>query len=173
MLWFPDLLGDAPDDAGEVRIVGSVALAHLVSAVAVAAREVLDEYGEDGYRQAWVEHPFPTTALAALEAPALDRRLAECVRPPQRRCPFARKGAARRGAWRWGLIPVAGLLHRNQTPCPTRRHFPVCVREATAPKGPSHRSWAALSPRAIRSSAPRLGPVGSLSVGRRFVARHR
>jgi len=35
--------------------------------VVAGARRVLDEYGETGYRQKWVEHPFPTEHLRALE----------------------------------------------------------------------------------------------------------
>lgn len=35
-------------------------------------------------------------------------------------------------------MPVAGLLHRNQTPCPTHRHYPVmCAGGPSPPSGPA------------------------------------
>jgi hypothetical protein len=56
------------DDAGKLAVAGRVRLDALASALATAARAVLDEHGESGYRERWVEHPFPTAALEALEA---------------------------------------------------------------------------------------------------------
>jgi hypothetical protein len=68
VLWFDDLWNELPDDRGEERLAGTVALASLAEAVASGARKALDRYGEQGYREKWPEHDFPTAALTAIEA---------------------------------------------------------------------------------------------------------
>jgi len=67
VLWFDDQLDHLPDDAGDERIVGRVALDELVAAIAAGAREVLERHGEQGYRERWIEHPFPVAQLQRLE----------------------------------------------------------------------------------------------------------
>ena len=39
----------------------------FVRAIAAGARRVLEVHGEAGYREKWVDHPFPTEHLLALE----------------------------------------------------------------------------------------------------------
>jgi hypothetical protein len=66
-----------------------------------------------------------------------------------------------------GLMPVAGLLHRNQTPCPTRRHYPVMCTGRPSPSRPradssrTTQNWSTTGPRLIPlENSPRrlLGP---------------
>ena len=51
-----------------VRTVDSAELEKLKQWIAQGARRVLHGQGEEGYREQWVEHPFPTADLRALEA---------------------------------------------------------------------------------------------------------
>ena len=67
LLWFDDLYPPQPDEQGLVGIDDTCAFTAFVQAVAGAARAVLGEHGEDGYLERWVEHPFPTAHLHALE----------------------------------------------------------------------------------------------------------
>lgn len=66
-----DYLDQPADDLGEDEIDGTVPLRSLAEAVAAGARAVLEEHGESGYKERWIEHPFPTATLAELEL-ALD-----------------------------------------------------------------------------------------------------
>ena len=39
----------------------------MASAIADGLSRVLDQYGEDGYRELWIEHPFPTETLRLVQ----------------------------------------------------------------------------------------------------------
>ena len=43
-------------------------LAEMERVFTAAMRDVLDEWGEDGYRAEWVEHRFPTDLLELVES---------------------------------------------------------------------------------------------------------
>lgn len=55
-------------DEGTTILDESCQLVELVRAIASAARGVLDQYGEQGYRRKWAEHDFPVAQLEELEA---------------------------------------------------------------------------------------------------------
>jgi hypothetical protein len=63
-----DIYDDEPDDAGKLIFDASCDFHAFVAALASGARRVLEEHGEAGYRENWVDHPFPTARLLALEA---------------------------------------------------------------------------------------------------------
>lgn len=63
---FPELWGDRPDEEGEVLLDERCVASDFVAAVRDALQCVLDEHGEDGYRERWVEHGFPMAQLLAL-----------------------------------------------------------------------------------------------------------
>jgi hypothetical protein len=73
ILWFDDLWTGARDAAGDVRFDATCSLRGLADAVMSAARRVLERHGEDGAPAKWVERPFPTEELRALEARAAVR----------------------------------------------------------------------------------------------------
>jgi hypothetical protein len=81
VLWFDSLWGPDADDMGKVLLNASCPLVAFQGAIAAGAREVLDEWGEDGYQARWIEHDFPTAALLQLEA-SLERSLAAGSRRP-------------------------------------------------------------------------------------------
>jgi hypothetical protein len=58
---------DAPDADGEVLLDAECQVSDLGSAIASGARRLLNEVGADGYREKWVEDPFPLDELTALE----------------------------------------------------------------------------------------------------------
>jgi hypothetical protein len=66
ILWFYDIYKSQHDEAGKLVFETRQPLAELRRVIAAAAAQVLVELGEDGYRDHWVEHPFPTAALRAL-----------------------------------------------------------------------------------------------------------
>jgi hypothetical protein len=66
ILWFYDIYKSQHDEAGKLVFETRRPLAELRRVIAAAAAQVLAELGEDGYRDHWVEHPFPTAALRAL-----------------------------------------------------------------------------------------------------------
>jgi hypothetical protein len=68
ILWFHDIYKPQPDEAGRLIFATRQPLAELVRAVSAAAAHLLEEVGEDGYRERWVEHAFPTAALAELSS---------------------------------------------------------------------------------------------------------
>jgi hypothetical protein len=74
ILEFNDQYDQEPDSAGRQVFAAHESLDAVVTAVAQAARRLLEESGEDEYLRRWVEHPFPTESLLALEAtlPGLD-----------------------------------------------------------------------------------------------------
>jgi hypothetical protein len=63
-----DIYDDAPNEAGELIFDESCDFRAFVAATASGARRVLEQHGETGYREKWVDHPFPTEHLLALEA---------------------------------------------------------------------------------------------------------
>jgi hypothetical protein len=69
VLAFPEwrAIMDAPDEDGEMLLDASCAVGELIAAIAAGARKVLHEWGEDGYEAKWVDHPFPSRELEALE----------------------------------------------------------------------------------------------------------
>jgi hypothetical protein len=66
VLAFPELWGSRPDEEGEELFRSRQSAVGLASAVLSAAQRVLDEHGEDGYQQQWLEHPFPTATFDRL-----------------------------------------------------------------------------------------------------------
>lgn len=68
ILWFDDLWGSKPDEQGRPVIAVACSLVGFQRGIAAGARAVLDEWGEDGYRERWIEHDFPTALLRELEA---------------------------------------------------------------------------------------------------------
>ena len=68
MLAFHDAEFPEPDDRGRVMFESTVPLREMAEAVAGGAQEVLDDYGEDGYRALWVEFPFPVSHLELIQA---------------------------------------------------------------------------------------------------------
>ncbi len=47
---------------------GSFPLAEMERVFTAALRDVLDQWGEDGYLAEWVEHPFPRDLLELVES---------------------------------------------------------------------------------------------------------
>lgn len=68
ILWFFDIYRPQHDQAGRLVFTTRQPLAELVRVVSAGASQLLDEVGEEGYRERWVEHPFPTAALAELSS---------------------------------------------------------------------------------------------------------
>jgi hypothetical protein len=68
ILWFHDISKPQHDEAGRAVFATHQPLAELVRAVSAGAARLFEEVGEDGYRERWVEHAFPTTALAELSS---------------------------------------------------------------------------------------------------------
>jgi hypothetical protein len=62
VLWFEDDW----DEVGTERLRGRADLDAFIHAIALEAYAVLAEYGEQGYREHWIEHPFPTFSLSFL-----------------------------------------------------------------------------------------------------------
>lgn len=67
VLWFDALWGSDPDEAGRVLMEATCSVVGFRRAIAAGARAVLDEWGEAGYREKWVDHDFPTAELLELE----------------------------------------------------------------------------------------------------------
>ena len=55
-------------DDGDVVFECDAPLAEMERVITEAMREVLDEWGEDGYLAEWVEHRFPTDLLELVES---------------------------------------------------------------------------------------------------------
>jgi hypothetical protein len=68
ILWFQDIYKPQHDDVGRVLFATRQPLAELLRAVSAGAARLLEDIGEDGYRERWVEHAFPTVALAELRS---------------------------------------------------------------------------------------------------------
>ncbi|MDX6481436.1 MAG: hypothetical protein QOG85_1946 [Gaiellaceae bacterium] len=67
LLAFPDQMDEAPDADGETLLDATCELKDLGLAVVSGAQRVLDDLGPDEYLRRWVEHPFPTDDLAAVQ----------------------------------------------------------------------------------------------------------
>jgi len=67
ILGFKDMYDHEPDSAGREVFAAHEPADDVIKAVAGAARQLLDEMGADEYHRRWVEHPFPTETLVALE----------------------------------------------------------------------------------------------------------
>ncbi|WP_351236845.1 hypothetical protein [Streptomyces sp. NPDC002133] len=76
--YFPDMSRswDAPDDEGTLSWSSTQPRHVFGHAVMEAAQAVLSLHGEAGYREKWVQHPFPVTALQDLRR--LHQRDDEC-----------------------------------------------------------------------------------------------
>lgn len=68
ILWFDTSPGRADDAAGRCLLDASCVVTEFQRAVAEAAHALLARWGASGYRDQWVEHDFPTDALARLDA---------------------------------------------------------------------------------------------------------
>lgn len=70
ILAFPDwrqTIDPSDDDKGTVVLDAQGDFTAVVKAFASGVRSVLDRHGEDGYLAAWIDAPFPTPELQALE----------------------------------------------------------------------------------------------------------
>lgn len=56
-----------PHDQGEVRADVRLSLDEVVRAIVAGCRRCLDEFGAPGFASQWLEHPFPSLQLEALE----------------------------------------------------------------------------------------------------------
>jgi len=68
ILWFDALWGSDPDEKGKALLNATCSLVAFQRAIASGARAVLDEWGEAGYREKWIDHDFPTATLVELES---------------------------------------------------------------------------------------------------------
>jgi hypothetical protein len=77
---FPDMHAswDSPDEAGTLSWSSTQPRRTLGHVVMDAAQAALRLHGEDGYREKWVQHPFPVAALQDLRR--LHLRDDECQR---------------------------------------------------------------------------------------------
>ena len=68
ILWHEDWkswqMGSSP---GERKLLGTTTLAHVRGQVLAELRRLLQENGESGYKQKWVQHDFPDAEMRALE----------------------------------------------------------------------------------------------------------
>ena len=60
------MYSEEPDGSGALVFDTHQPLRDVALAITTGAQAVLDEYGEDGYLERWVEHPFPSAHLAAI-----------------------------------------------------------------------------------------------------------
>ena len=68
VLAFRDAYPRLPDADGSVVFAATCPVGEMARAFAEGARTVLNLEGEDGYRQKWVEHSFPTSLLEIVES---------------------------------------------------------------------------------------------------------
>jgi hypothetical protein len=66
ILYFPDLWGGRPYEEGALLYRSRCRPVVFAKAVESAAKQVLDTYGESGYKEKWDEHPFPTVQYLEL-----------------------------------------------------------------------------------------------------------
>jgi hypothetical protein len=64
VLALPDNLPPQPDESGAEVFRTDDSLTSIANTIADGAQRVLDEWGEAGYLERWVEAPFPTAQLA-------------------------------------------------------------------------------------------------------------
>jgi hypothetical protein len=67
ILVFADAWSHSPDSEGRVVFETVGPTQDTARAIADGLSEVLEEHGEDGYRQLWIEHPFPTGSLRLVQ----------------------------------------------------------------------------------------------------------
>lgn len=63
VLWFDEMWGNKPDEAGKVVFDARCRLRTFAGAVLSAAQHISDEYGTEGYRERWARHDFPLERL--------------------------------------------------------------------------------------------------------------
>ncbi len=63
--WDIDLVDEDGPDVIEFQTEADAV--DLATAIAMAARKLIAKDGEAGYLHRWIEHPFPTSTLAAIE----------------------------------------------------------------------------------------------------------
>ena len=63
---FNELWGNKPNEEGKLLFSTRCSPVVFARAVHRAATSVLEEYGENGYLEKWVEHPFPIRHLELL-----------------------------------------------------------------------------------------------------------
>jgi hypothetical protein len=68
VLAFSDSYPRLPDSEGSPVFTATRPVDEMARAFAEGARSVLNLEGEDGYKQKWVEHPFPTTLSEMVES---------------------------------------------------------------------------------------------------------
>ncbi len=66
ILSFEELEGDRPDAEGTSLFKTRCLPELFARSVLDAAERVLQEHGEAGYREKWIEHPFPVAQLGEL-----------------------------------------------------------------------------------------------------------
>ncbi len=66
ILEFDELWGEKPDSEGTLIFKTRCQRTVFAKAIAAAANDVLDKYGEQGYLKKWAEHPFPSGPFAEL-----------------------------------------------------------------------------------------------------------
>lgn len=67
ILQFEDVWSDLPDDAGKTIFDAVCTVTELVQAVVLALEYLYKTYGKKGYREKWIEHPFPSKLFATLQ----------------------------------------------------------------------------------------------------------
>lgn len=67
VLEFPELWGNKPDAEGKCLFEARLSPVVFAEAVIVAAEQVLEAHGADGYRKKWIEHGFPERELTLLK----------------------------------------------------------------------------------------------------------
>lgn len=68
ILAFRDSYPRLPDDDGSEVFSATCSLIEMARAFSQGARSVLSDEGEDGFQRKWVEYPFPTALLEAVES---------------------------------------------------------------------------------------------------------
>jgi hypothetical protein len=70
VIWHDDWAswGMGSDSTGRVVLEGVTSVAHLHGQTYSAARTVFESLGADEYKRRWIEHEFPETSYARLEA---------------------------------------------------------------------------------------------------------
>jgi hypothetical protein len=66
ILEFPELWGQAPESAGKVIFDAECRLRTLAGALLSELQRLEQTYGAAGYRERWIEHPFPAQRIVQL-----------------------------------------------------------------------------------------------------------
>jgi hypothetical protein len=67
ILEFPSLWSNDPDEKGKKVFETMITLFELTNSIYQAANNVLQEYGEVGYKEKWIEHDFPKVVFLLIE----------------------------------------------------------------------------------------------------------